>query len=579
MDDQMKAFTQTRVIKSMILAIVLAFNCMAARSFGQESNARLQEDAKAIFGIVSPSTQEQLTQPIVELGQHLFWDERLSANGKIACASCHAASSWGADAERFSLDAKGKRTKRNSQTVFNSMHQPHLRWTGDRKSGAHQAEKSLTGSMGFANVDDVTLLLKKYDYESMFKRAFPSIPNAMTPFNYAKAIEAYEATLNTPAPFDRYLNGQADALNEEQKQGLRLFIDIGCADCHSVKLLGGESIEKFGIHSAYWKETGSNARDAGLFDSTNQEEDRYRFRTSMLRNVEKTGPYFHDGSVATLSEAVRVMAKVQLDRELDSLQVQSIEAFLTSLTGEVPTNYTSPGSASESIISQTQAEFPLIVYGSMHETIGMQNHQGRVTLGELTDRPNFYGVGALEKLQGEITIIDSKPIVTSVTSDGALTSRNDEATKLQATLLVGGGVPKWTSVTIPGDLFGEALESFILLNSERLGVQTDRPFPFLIDGAFSKVRLHVIHGACPVHARTRNKPIPEGQQPFEQEVAKLDGQLVGIFARNAAGKLTHPGTSMHAHMVYSNDSAQQVTGHLEAFRVDASSTLRLPAYR
>jgi cytochrome c peroxidase len=190
MDDQMQAFTQTKVIKSMILAIVLAFSCMAARSFGQESNARLQEDAKAIFGIVSPPTQEQLTQPIVELGQHLFWDERLSANGKIACASCHAASSWGADAERFSLDAKGKRTKRNSQTVFNSMHQPHLRWTGDRKSGAHQAEKSLTGSMGFANVDDVTLLLKKYDYESMFKRAFPSIPNAMTPFNYAKAIEA-----------------------------------------------------------------------------------------------------------------------------------------------------------------------------------------------------------------------------------------------------------------------------------------------------------------------------------------------------------------------------------------------------
>jgi cytochrome c peroxidase len=222
------------------------------------------------------------------------------------------------------------------------MLQPHLRWTGDRKSGAHQAEKSLTGSMGFANADDVTALLKQHGYESKFQRAFPSIPNAMTPVNYAKAIEAYEATLSTLSQLDRYLNGQADALSEEQKQGLRLFMEVGCADCHSGKLLGGESLEKFGVHSEYWKATGSDARDVGVFESTNKDEDRYRFRTSMLRNVEKTDPYFHDGSVATLSEAVRVMAKVQLDKELDSQQIQSIVAFLTSLTGEVLANYSRP---------------------------------------------------------------------------------------------------------------------------------------------------------------------------------------------------------------------------------------------
>jgi cytochrome c peroxidase len=573
----MNTFTESKPSKVKISMIALAVNFLAILLHGQELAVQLLEDAKATFGIIPAPTQEELDKPIVELGRHLFWDERLSANGKIACASCHAASSWGADAERFSLDAKEKRTKRNSQTVFNSMHQPHLRWTGDRKSGAHQAEKSLTGSMGFANADDVTALLKQHGYESMFQSAFPSIPGAMTPVNYAKAIEAYEATLNTPAPFDRYLNGQADALSAEQKRGLRLFMEVGCADCHSGKLLGGEGIEKFGVHHKYWTATGSDARDAGLYESTNKEDDRYRFRTSMLRNVEKTPPYFHDGSVSTLSDAVRVMAKVQLDNELDSQQIQSIVAFLNSLTGDVPVNYSNPHSTNKTTMNQPPSEFQLVQYGSMHETIGMQKHQGRVTLGDLTDRPNFYGVGALEKLQGEITIIDSKPIVTSVTSDGALTSRSDEATKLQATLLVGGEVPRWTSVTTPNELKGEALESFILLNAERLGVQTDRPFPFLIEGAFSKVCLHVIHGACPVHARTRNKPIPQGQQPFEHEFAKLDGQLLGIFARNAAGKLTHPGTSMHAHMVYSDDSAQQVTGHLEGFHVDASSTLRLPA--
>jgi len=342
MDDKMTAFVENRLNKVRILALAIAIDLIASLSIGQDSNSQLLEDAKATFGIISAPTHEELEKPIVALGRHLFWDERLSANGKVACASCHASSSWGADAERFSLDAKEKRTKRNSQTVFNSLLQPHLRWTGDRKSGAHQAEKSLTGSMGFANPDDLNALLEKHSYASRFVDAFPSIPKAMTPVNYAKAIEAYEATLTTPAAFDRYLHGQAEALSEEQKKGLRLFMQVGCADCHSGKLLGGESLETFGVYGDYWTETGSDPRDAGLFDSTNKEEDRYRFRTSMLRNVEKTGPYFHDGSVATLIDAVRVMAKLQLDKELDPEQIQAIAAFLTSLTGEVPANYSSP---------------------------------------------------------------------------------------------------------------------------------------------------------------------------------------------------------------------------------------------
>lgn len=339
---KMKTVAEIRSINAGILALAISVNLFAASSHGQEANVQLMEAAKATFGIISAPTQEELDRPMVALGRHLFWDERLSANGKIACASCHAPSSWGADAERFSIDAKEKRTKRNSQTVFNSMLQPHLRWTGDRKSGAHQAEKSLTGSMGFANADDVIALLQKHGYESRFEDVFPSIPKALTPVNYAKAIEAYEATLNTPGPFDLYLSGQADALSDEQKQGLRLFMKIGCVDCHSGELLGGEGIEKFGVHSEYWKATGSETRDAGLFDSTNKDEDRYRFRVSMLRNVEKTAPYFHDGSVATLNEAVRVMAKVQGNKELDSEQIQSIVSFLSSLTGAVPGNYSNP---------------------------------------------------------------------------------------------------------------------------------------------------------------------------------------------------------------------------------------------
>jgi cytochrome c peroxidase len=338
----MNAFTKSKSSKLKISMITLVVNSIAALTYGQEPAAQLQEDAQAAFGVVAAPSQEELDKPIVQLGRHLFWDTRLSANGKMACASCHAANTWGADSERYSQDAKGKLTKRNSQTVFNSMLQPHLRWTGDRKSGAHQAEKSLTGSMGFANADEVIALLKEYGYESKFKDAFPSIEDSMSPANYAKALEAYQATLNTPAPFDRYLSGHNDALNDEQKSGLQLFMKIGCTDCHSGRLLGGETLEKFGVHREYWTATGSDTRDAGLFESSTKEDDRYRFRTSMLRNIEKTGPYFHDGSVATLKEAVSVMAKVQLNQELDSQQIKSIVAFLGSLTGDVPANYCMP---------------------------------------------------------------------------------------------------------------------------------------------------------------------------------------------------------------------------------------------
>jgi len=329
-------------VRSRLLAGATAIIVIASCSDAQEPVDELLKEAQANFGVVTARASEELENPLVALGQHLFWDERLSANGKIACASCHAANAWGADSERFSIDAKEKPTKRHSQTVLNAMLQPNLRWTGDRKSGAHQAEKSLTGSMGFANADDVVELLKTHGYESMFQDAFPATDSPVSPAHYAKAIEAYEATLNTPAALDRFLGGQLDALTEEQKSGLRQFLSIGCADCHSGKLLGGEGLEKFGVHQDYWKATGSKQQDAGLFESSNQEEDKYRFRVSMLRNIEKTGPYFHDGSVASLEQAVRVMAKVQLDRELDDQQTQSLVAFLSALTGDIPRNYSNP---------------------------------------------------------------------------------------------------------------------------------------------------------------------------------------------------------------------------------------------
>jgi cytochrome c peroxidase len=223
------------------------------------------------------------------------------------------------------------------------MSQPALRWLGDRKSGAEQAEGSLTGSMGFASKKDGVAMLAGLDYLAAFRAAYPQDAEPLSARNYGRAIEAYEATLATPAPFDRFLGGDDGALSEAQKAGLRAFMATGCAGCHNGRLFGGVSFQRFGVVRNYWLETGSKQIDAGRFAATKKEEDRYVFRVPMLRNVAKTAPYFHDGSVDRLDRAVRIMGAVQLGRALDDATVNSIVAFLESLTGEVPANYAPPG--------------------------------------------------------------------------------------------------------------------------------------------------------------------------------------------------------------------------------------------
>ncbi|MFO0978306.1 MAG: cytochrome c peroxidase [Planctomycetaceae bacterium] len=323
------------------LCVALTVTNLCLMSFLRAEDLQRQ-DALKRFEVLEAISPEKLSQPKVLLGQSLFWDQRVSGDGKTACVSCHLPEDWGADRRPFSLDARGKNTSRNSQTVFNAVLQPTLRWTGDRKSAAHQAERSLTGSMGFTAAEDVVPVLKKFGYAEAFRQAFPEVSEPVTPANYAAALEAYEETLITPAAFDRYLSGDDKALDATEKRGLSLFISTGCADCHNGKLLGGDSIEKFGVAKDYWLATKSDKHDVGRFEVTKDEADRYKFRVSMLRNISKTGPYFHDGSVTTLEEAVRVMADVQLGTELTTDDTAAIAKFLNSLTGEVPPNYRKP---------------------------------------------------------------------------------------------------------------------------------------------------------------------------------------------------------------------------------------------
>ncbi len=158
----------------------------------------------------------------------------------------------------------------------------------------------------------------------------------MTIANFAKAVGAFERTLVTPAPFDAYLEGNAAALAENEKSGLSAFLDLGCAGCHSGACVGGSSYRKFGVVAPYWESTKGAPVDEGRFTVTKKDEDKYVFKVPPLRNVGMTPPYFHDGSAGRLEEAVAIMARVQLGKELDEITVRALCAFLGSLTGTIP---------------------------------------------------------------------------------------------------------------------------------------------------------------------------------------------------------------------------------------------------
>ena len=321
-------------IKNLFLCCILAAAPLA------HADPQLRADALKLFGRVEPAGNA--STPEVELGRSLFWDTRVSLDGKTACASCHAAADWGADRRKASIDARGKATSRHSPTVFNSMGQPGLRWLADRKTGAEQAEGSLTGSMGFESKQAGVAKMVELQYEGAFRKAYPDEAEPLNARNYGRALAAYQATLATPAALDRFLAGDDRALDERQKAGLKAFLGNGCAGCHGGPLLGGGSLMKFGLARDYWLETGSAKPDEGRFSVTKKDEDKYVFRVPMLRNVAKTAPYFHDGSVDTLDRAVRVMSATQIGRKLDDATVASIVAFLEALTGEVPAHYAPP---------------------------------------------------------------------------------------------------------------------------------------------------------------------------------------------------------------------------------------------
>ncbi|NJN63986.1 MAG: acetolactate decarboxylase [Acidobacteria bacterium] len=217
----------------------------------------------------------------------------------------------------------------------------------------------------------------------------------------------------------------------------------------------------------------------------------------------------------------------------------------------------------------------LVRFGGMHEAIGLGQHGGRVLLSDLTSRPHFYGVGALQGLHGEITIDGSRAVVTSYSASGSLEALSPE--NRQATMLVGQSIENWSTQTIAEPIGADALDATMKRLVEKSGFPAVGPLVFVIEGEFRDVRLHVINGACPVHARMQKLEIPEEARPFELETPTITGKLVGIYAQDAVGKLTHPATSVHAHLIFEDEATGlEVTGHLERFGVAAGAVVHLP---
>jgi hypothetical protein len=220
----------------------------------------------------------------------------------------------------------------------------------------------------------------------------------------------------------------------------------------------------------------------------------------------------------------------------------------------------------------------IVQFGKMHEAIGQQRHEGRVRPGELVERPHFFAVAALAGLQGEVTIFDGAVTVTTVDQRGQARPAQGAAGEMQATLLAGAYVDRWQSQTVPKDVAAEAFDDYIAELAAKAGLNLDEPFVFTVEGEFTDVRLHVINGACPVHARMKKIQLPPELRPFEREMAGVRGKVVGVFAKDAVGDLTHPATSTHVHLLYKDpDTGKLVTAHLEQLGMKQGSVVRLPS--
>lgn len=294
-------------------------------------NAHAERLTSEPIQVIEPATG--LHAETVELGKKLWFDPRLSKSNAISCNSCHNLATGGVDNLPSSIGHQWTIGPINSPTVLNAEYNFVQFWNGRAADLKAQASGPIDNpkEMAFSHDLAVETIASIEQYRALFNKAFSS--SEITIDKIAHAIAEFEKTLRTPnSPFDLWLKGDDNALTAKQKSGYKLFKELGCIACHSGPAVGGQMYQKMGLVKPY----NTNNPDIGRAAVTNDPNDKHFFKVPTLRNIELTYPYFHDGSVWSLAEAVEVMAEVQLGQQLSAEDTAKIVDFLHSLTGEQP---------------------------------------------------------------------------------------------------------------------------------------------------------------------------------------------------------------------------------------------------
>jgi cytochrome c peroxidase len=312
------------------LTAILLTGCSSKKEI-TPADKELLKQAQEMFKVI-PATLVDKTKEAskIALGEKLYFEKKLSINNTISCNSCHMLDKFGVDNEATSPGHDGTRGGRNSPSSYNAALHFRQFWDGRAKDVEEQALGPILNPIehGLRTEKDAIEKISTPEYVAMFNKAFPGEKNPMLYKNIGRAIGAFERTLMTPSRFDDYLKGDIHALNEQERAGLETFMQVGCTSCHNGVAIGGTSYQKLGVVKKY------PTKDLGRYEVTKKRRDKYKFKVPGLRNVTKTQPYFHDGSIKTLSEAIDVMAEYQLNKKLTKEEIASIKSFLSSLTAK-----------------------------------------------------------------------------------------------------------------------------------------------------------------------------------------------------------------------------------------------------
>jgi cytochrome c peroxidase len=303
---------------------------LSSNALADDAYAEYRAQFEPLPALPPIPADNSLTPERVELGNMLFFEPRISSSGVISCATCHNPALGWSDRIPRAVGHEGQVGERNTPTVLNSGFFTAQFWDGRAGTLEEQALGPIEADIEMAmSLEDAIERLKEFDiYEKRFGAAFPGDDDPINADNVAMALAGFQRTLNTPnSRFDRYLNGDLAALDDQEKRGMKSFADSGCVACHSGPAL---------TDSRFYRIQVPGSEDEGRYLVTGDEADRFAFKTPTLRNIALTYPYMNNGATATLEEAVEIMGREMLGREYSSEEVADLVAFLNTLTGEMP---------------------------------------------------------------------------------------------------------------------------------------------------------------------------------------------------------------------------------------------------